>query len=172
MKRVLTAMAVALLLSSCRYAPQYTPNTYAANPAQLRERARALKTEAAALRKDAEDYAALLERSGDTLKAHEVKLRAARRRKAELDGRVASLRKQQADASQDEARRLGVTLSRYETEAAAVQAKIDDELVRIRHVKGQMEWQAWVRQTYLQQAARREKEAAELEKLAGAAPAT
>lgn len=157
---VSAAVLVAVCVSGC------TIITDVKDPDQLRARAETLRTRAAGLRKSAREYEVLLERSEDQMAAYQTRLAAYRERRKELDERIEELRIEKSDLSPQEAERLQPTIRNYVDTRAAVQAKLDEQLVRIRRLKNQVEHQRSVKNSYLHKARDREQEARRLEKYA------
>lgn len=162
MSRLFVSAAVIVLM----FATGCTMITDVKDPDQLRARAETLRTRAAGSRKSAREYDVLLEKSQEQTELYQTRLEAYRKQRAELHKRIEELRIEKSDLSPQEAERLEPTIRNYVDERAAVQAKLDEQLIRIRRLKNQIEHQRSVRNTHLRKARKREEEARRLEKYA------
>lgn len=162
MSRLYTVAAVIVLLgaSGC------TIITDTEDPAQLRSRAESLRARAAGRRKSAREYEVLLDRSGGQMELYQTRLEVYRERRAELAQRLEELRTRQSDLSPQEGERLDPNIRNYEDELAATRAKLDEQLIRIRRLRNQMEHQSGLRRSLLYKARELEAEARRLEKYA------
>jgi chromosome segregation ATPase len=162
MSRLLVSAAVIVLM----FATGCTMITDVKDPEQLRARAETLRTRAAGSRKSAREYEALLKKSEEQVDLYQTRLEAYRKQRAELDERIEELRIEKSDLSPQERDRLQPTIRNYVDEREAVQAKLDEQLIRIRRLKNQIEHQRSVKNTHLRKARKLEEEARRLEKYA------
>ena len=162
MRTLLAVMAVALLLAI----PSCSSMSEIQNPRQARDQARALRSEAAALQRDARDYAALMKMTESALEKCRIQLDAALKQDKEAGERVLSLRADRATASEKEGQFMDRAIEVYEHKKQAAEARVEDAKVRLRTVQGQLDEQRELREAALWRAEQREKEAARLEEYA------
>jgi len=127
------------------------------------ERAEMLRAQAAGLRKDAGDYALLIEKSEAELKPHQIRQEALLERRAALDERIAQLKARQEKLPPAEAKELDTTLARYADEREALSSKVDDETIKIRHIQQHVEKQRQILDACLYHAEESEQEALRIE---------
>ncbi len=162
MKRIVVLLggALALCCSGCKFL------SGGEELIMVGERVQALRAQAAGLRKDAADYALLVQRSEEQIKSHQIRLDALLQRRGALDKRIESLQARKETLPPAQAKELDVTLARYADEREALSARIDAETIQIRTLQQHAEEQRATYNAYLYRAQQSEREALQIEQYA------
>jgi len=136
------------------------------NPVAFERRITVLRSEAVGFRKEAGDYALLLEQSKKDLQSRQVRLDSMVQKKLELDKHIRSLEADKFRAKGEEAARIERTIELYKGRKQTATAQVASERVYITNIEDQTKAQEGLRQAFLRMAEQRERAALRLQRYA------